>query len=46
VNSGLPANARVIIDNLQKLREGAVVSPQAVAPQSSQASTVPQSAGR
>ncbi len=34
VNGGLPANARVIIDNLQKLREGAAVSPQAVAPQS------------
>ena len=45
VNSGLPADARVIIDNLQKLREGAPVSPQAVAPATRQASTVPSRQG-
>ena len=46
INSGLPANARVIVDNLQKLREGAPVSPQLVASQSGPAPASPQVAGR
>ena len=44
IESGLPANARVIVDNLQKLREGAPVSPQLIA--SGSRSTGPQAAGR
>lgn len=46
IESGLPANARVIVDNLQKLREGAPVSPQLAASHSGPASTGPQAAGR
>lgn len=44
IESGLPANARVIVDNLQKLREGAPVSPRLIA--SGSRPTGPQAAGR
>ena len=37
IESGLPADARVIIDNLQKLREGAPVSPQTAPEQAASA---------
>jgi len=46
INSGLPANARVIVDNLQKLREGAPVSPQLAALEPGPTATGPQAAGR
>lgn len=46
IESGLPANARVLVDNLQKLREGAPVSPQLAASQSGSRSAGPQAAGR
>lgn len=46
VNSGLPTNARVIVDNLQKLHEGAPVSPQLVALQSGSTPAGPETAGR
>jgi len=46
INNGLPANARVIVDNLQKLREGAPVSPQVIALQPGLAPSGPQAAGR
>lgn len=44
--SGLPADARVIVDNLQKLREGAPVSPQTVPEQSASTFHGPATSGR
>jgi membrane fusion protein, multidrug efflux system len=46
VESGIAAHARVIVDNLQKLREGAPVSPQLVVSQSGSTTAGPQAAGR
>ena len=46
IESGLTPSAPVITDNLQKLREGAPVSPQFVAPESASASHAPAAAGR
>jgi len=46
IDGGLPADATVIVDNLQKLREGAPVNPQFVAPESASASHGPAAAGR
>ncbi len=46
IEDGLPADATVIVDNLQKLREGAPVNPQIVKPQSAGTSHAPRSAGR
>jgi len=46
VEEGLPSGATVIIDNLQKLREGAPVSPQVVLSQSVSPSQGPRAAGR
>lgn len=46
VESGIATNARVIVDNLQKLREGAPVTPQLVSSPSGSTSTGPQTAGR
>ncbi len=46
IDSGLQANSKVIVDNLQKLREGAPVSPQVAASQPSSASAAPRSTGR
>jgi len=46
VESGLPADARVIIDNLQKLREGAPVSPQMAQQQASSTPHGPPTSGR
>jgi membrane fusion protein, multidrug efflux system len=46
IESGLSAGAAVIVDNLQKLREGAPVNPQFVAPELASASHGPATAGR
>ncbi len=46
IEDGLPPDATVIVDNLQKLREGAPVSPQAVKAQSVSPSQGPRAAGR
>ena len=46
VESGLPADARVIVDNLQKLREGAPVSPQMAPQQTASALHGPPTSGR
>ena len=46
IEGGLPAGATVIVDNLQKLREGAPVHPQFVAPESASASHGPAPTGR
>jgi len=46
IESGLPAESTVIVDNLQKLREGAPVNPQVVTPQSASESHGPAAAGR
>ncbi len=46
VEEGLPSDATVIIDNLQKLREGAPVNPQVVKAQSVSPSQGPRAAGR
>ncbi len=46
IEGGLSPDAMVIVDNLQKLREGAPVSPQVVPPQSASASHGPAATGR
>jgi membrane fusion protein (multidrug efflux system) len=46
IEEGLPSGATVIVDNLQKLREGAPVSPQVVKAQSVSPSQGPRAAGR
>jgi RND family efflux transporter MFP subunit len=46
IEEGLPSDATVIVDNLQKLREGAPVSPQVVKAQSVSPSQGPGAAGR
>jgi membrane fusion protein, multidrug efflux system len=46
IESGLPVDARVIVDNLQKLREGAPVSPQMAPLQSSSTLHGPPTSGR
>ena len=46
IEGGLPPNATVILDNLQKLREGAPVSPQVVTAQAASASHGPAAGGR
>jgi RND family efflux transporter MFP subunit len=47
IEEGLPSDATVIVDNLQKLREGALVNPQIVKPQSASApQAAPRAAGR
>jgi membrane fusion protein, multidrug efflux system len=46
VEKGLPADARVIVDNLQKLREGAPVSPQSAPQQASSSLHGPATSGR
>ena len=46
VESGLPADAKVIVDNLQKLREGAPVNPQMAPQQSASALHGPPTSGR
>lgn len=46
VESGLPSGSLVILDNLQKLREGAPVSPQAAKLQAAATSLATQSSGR
>jgi membrane fusion protein (multidrug efflux system) len=46
VESGLPADSKVIIDNLQKLREGAPVSPQTAPLQASSTLGGPSTSGR
>lgn len=46
IASGLQPGDRVIIDNLQKLRDGAPVSPREVAPQAAIATSSPKGGGR
>ena len=46
IDSGLPDNATVIVDNIQKLREGAPVSPQLTKPEAASASLATKPAGR
>jgi membrane fusion protein (multidrug efflux system) len=46
VESGLPGGSLVITDNLQKLREGAPISPQPAEFPAAAASQATQSAGR
>ena len=46
INSGLPEDATVIVDNLQKLREGAPVNPQLTKSTAASASPATPSAGR
>lgn len=46
IEGGLPSDATVIVDNLQKLREGAPVTPQFVTAQAASASHGPGAGGR
>ncbi len=46
VNSGLPPGTQVILNNLQKLKEGAPVSPQAAPAEAAPTTSTNQSAGR
>lgn len=46
IEEGLPSDATVIVDNLQKLHEGAPVNPQIVRAQSASTSQAPRAAGR
>jgi membrane fusion protein, multidrug efflux system len=46
IEEGIPSDATVIVDNLQKLREGAPVNPQIVKPESASSSHAPIAAGR